>query len=152
MATDMLPTTPQITVKVEGAEDNQVSLQGILKEVNLAEMTCRVYTSDREYVACRFDDALETDVVYALGAEVEVVGRVVEVRSNGNGFGVEGIRLQSITELFEPLPSAAGKQPLTGKDLLESGLVGMWEGRHEDEDDVEFARRLRREAAVGGKD
>jgi hypothetical protein len=151
MATETMAATPTITVKVEGSENNQVKLHGVLNEANLADKTCRVYTSDSEYVTCHFDDALESEVVYALGADVEVVGSVVEVRSNGNGFGVEGIRLQSITELSEFPPSAEGKRPLTGKDLLESGLVGMWEGRGEDEDDVEFARRLRREASAGGK-
>jgi len=147
-----MPPAPQITVKVEGAEDNRVKIRGALREVNLAHKTCRVYTSDSEYITCHFSQELELDVIYALGRDVEVAGSVVKVSSNGNGFGVEEIGLQSITELAEYPPAAGGKRLLTGKDLLESGLVGMWEGRGEDEDDVEFARRLRREASVGGKD
>ena len=36
--------------------------------------------------------------------------------------------------------------PLTGKRLLESGLVGMWEDRTDIGDSVEFARKLREKA------
>lgn len=36
--------------------------------------------------------------------------------------------------------------PLTGKRLLESGLVGMWEDRTDIGDSVEFARKLRENA------
>jgi len=36
--------------------------------------------------------------------------------------------------------------PLTGKRLLESGLVGMWEDRADIGDSVEFARKIRERA------
>jgi hypothetical protein len=36
--------------------------------------------------------------------------------------------------------------PLTGKRLLESGLVGMWEDRTDIGDSTEFARMLREKA------
>jgi len=36
--------------------------------------------------------------------------------------------------------------PLTGKRLLESGLVGIWEDRTDIGDSVEFARKLREKA------
>lgn len=35
---------------------------------------------------------------------------------------------------------------MTARDLLESGLVGMWADRDDIEDSLAFARRLRREA------
>jgi hypothetical protein len=36
--------------------------------------------------------------------------------------------------------------PLTGKKLLESGLVGIWEDRTDIGDSVQFARKLREKA------
>ena len=38
------------------------------------------------------------------------------------------------------------RTPLTGKRLLESGLVGIWEDRTDIGDSVEFARKLREKA------
>ena len=35
---------------------------------------------------------------------------------------------------------------MTARDLLESGLVGMWADRNDIDDSLAFARRLRREA------
>ena len=40
-------------------------------------------------------------------------------------------------------PEQAG---LSAKELLESGLVGIWKHRWPDEDSIAVARRLRREA------
>jgi hypothetical protein len=40
----------------------------------------------------------------------------------------------------------AGTRELTARDLLQSGLVGLWADREDISDNQEFARRLRREA------
>lgn len=37
-------------------------------------------------------------------------------------------------------------KPMTGKDLLKSGLVGMWADRKDIEDSVTYARKLRAQA------
>jgi hypothetical protein len=37
-------------------------------------------------------------------------------------------------------------KPMTGKDLLNSGLVGMWAKRKDIGDSVTFARKLRKQA------
>lgn len=39
-----------------------------------------------------------------------------------------------------------GKKFMTGKDLLESGLAGLWKDRKDIGDSLEYARKLRREA------
>ena len=41
-------------------------------------------------------------------------------------------------------------KPLTGKDLLKSGLVGMWAKRKDIGDSVAFARKLRAQAQSRG--
>ena len=49
--------------------------------------------------------------------------------------------LRSIAERAE-----SHQQQLTARDLLHSGLVGIWADRDDIDDSVAFARRLRREA------
>jgi hypothetical protein len=41
-------------------------------------------------------------------------------------------------------------KPLTGRDLLKSGLVGMWSNRKDIGDSVTFARKLRTQAQSRG--
>ena len=48
--------------------------------------------------------------------------------------------LQSVSQ-----PPALRRQ-LTARDLLQSGLVGLWADREDIGDSLEFARRLRRQA------
>ena len=43
------------------------------------------------------------------------------------------------------------KRPMTGKDLLNSGLIGMWKDRTDIGDSVEYARKLRQEAQTRRK-
>jgi hypothetical protein len=43
-----------------------------------------------------------------------------------------------------------GVLELTARDLLESGLVGLWADRDDMGDSVEYARQLRREAEAPG--
>ena len=49
-------------------------------------------------------------------------------------------------ESFEVVvqPNPTDKRPMTAKDLLESGLVGIWADRDDIGDSVEYARELRR--------
>jgi hypothetical protein len=42
-------------------------------------------------------------------------------------------------------------KPVTGKDLLNSKLVGMWAKRKDIEDSIEFARKLRNQAQYRGR-
>ncbi len=44
------------------------------------------------------------------------------------------------------------KRPLTAKDLLESGLVGLWKDRTDIGDTLEFARELRRQSNARSRD
>lgn len=44
-----------------------------------------------------------------------------------------------------------GTWELTARDLLQSGLVGLWADREDIGDTQEFARRLRREAEQRGR-
>ena len=53
----------------------------------------------------------------------------------------------------EPLYILVGKKrPMTGRDILESGLVGMWKDRTDIGDSVEYARQLREQAQTRRKD
>ncbi len=146
MTADTLPITQQITVRIDGTEDRQVKLRGILNEVNLSDKTCRVYTSDSEYVTCHFHAALETDVVYALGRNVEVSGEWLKIERNGHTAKVDEIRLQSVEQVYDSEPASNSEKHGTVKDLLESGIVGMWADRedlHTTRDVINYARRLR---------
>ena len=42
-------------------------------------------------------------------------------------------------------------QPMTGKDLLNSGVVGMWAKRKDIGDSLAYARKLRTEAQTRGR-
>jgi hypothetical protein len=48
------------------------------------------------------------------------------------------------TRLIEKVRQA--QKPMTGKDLLNSGLVGMWAKRKDLGDSVDYARKLRTQA------
>lgn len=146
MATDTIPTAPTISVKIDGAEDNQVTLQGALKEVNLADKTCRVYTSDIEFVTCHFDDELEPDVIYALGTDVEVSGSVVDLKSNGSGFRVAELELKRIGSPDSAGPPKIMDGPAMIEAMRESGVLGMWADREDlqtTSDVINYTRRLR---------
>lgn len=42
-------------------------------------------------------------------------------------------------------------KPMTGRDLLKSGIVGIWAGRKDIGDSVEYARKLRTQAQTRGR-
>jgi hypothetical protein len=42
-------------------------------------------------------------------------------------------------------------KPMTGKDLLKSGLVGMWADREDIDDSMSYARKLRTQAQTRRK-
>jgi hypothetical protein len=47
---------------------------------------------------------------------------------------------------------APGRKIMTARDLLNSGLVGMWKDRTDIDDNHEFARRLREQAQTRGRE
>jgi hypothetical protein len=51
-----------------------------------------------------------------------------------------------------PQDSMSAKPILTGGDLLNSGLIGMWADRTDIGDSLEFARRLREQAQTRRRD
>ncbi len=50
---------------------------------------------------------------------------------------------QHVDIIVEAEPIEQPRRQMTAKDLLESGLVGMWADRDDIGDSVEFARQLR---------
>ena len=44
------------------------------------------------------------------------------------------------------------KRPMTGKDLLESGLIGLWKDRPDIGDSLQYARKLRQQAETRRRD
>lgn len=52
----------------------------------------------------------------------------------------EPVDLPKDTPLFVYVES---KRPMNGKDLIESGLIGLWKDRTDIGDSLEYARRLR---------
>ena len=61
----------------------------------------------------------------------------------------EPVDLPTGTQLYV---TAGDKRPMTGKDLLESGLIGMWKDRTDIGDSAEYARKLREEAQTRKRD
>ncbi|MHB1767530.1 MAG: hypothetical protein ACYCUV_06720 [Phycisphaerae bacterium] len=55
----------------------------------------------------------------------------------------EPVDLPTDTPLYVFVDS---KRPMTGKDLLESGLIGLWQQRTDIGDSIEYARQLRQQA------
>jgi Ethanolamine utilization protein EutJ (predicted chaperonin) len=68
-------------------------------------------------------------------------GGLVSLRSSRLKAGTQA----EVIVLVEPAENPVGKS-MTGADLLKSGLVGMWAGRKEFADSLEFARELRDKA------
>ena len=61
----------------------------------------------------------------------------------------EPVELPQNTQLYVLV---GNKRPMTGKDLLESGLVGLWEHRMDIGHSVEYARKLREQAQTRRRD
>ena len=57
---------------------------------------------------------------------------------------------QPLTIHVEDQPPSA-KRPMTGKDLVDSGLFGIWKDRTDIGYSVEYARKLRRHAETRGR-
>jgi len=67
-------------------------------------------------------------------------GGVIEIRSSEL---TPGAPAEVIVLVDAPDTTGAPQTAMTAADLLESGLVGLWEDRNDIADSVEFARRLR---------
>jgi hypothetical protein len=80
----------------------------------------------------------------------KVVERDGEIRVTGLPFR-QGEKIELIL-LSEAGSTSTKVRPLTSKDLLGSGLVGIWKDRGDVADSVSYARKLRDEAQnrVGG--
>jgi hypothetical protein len=68
-------------------------------------------------------------------------GGLVSLRSSKLKAGTKA----EVIVLVDPAKTPVEKS-LTGADLLKSGLVGMWVGRKDIDDSLEFARKLRKKA------
>ncbi|PZS02885.1 MAG: hypothetical protein DLM69_03560 [Candidatus Chloroheliales bacterium] len=127
------------------------TIKGALRAVDLERNTCQIFTAKGKFVNCVFDESLEWQIKDALDCEVEATGEVITPYSNGSNGSrkAEWLRIEKVEMIgdedgdeefdFE----AAGLKPFTGKDLLESGLIGMWKDRTDMDDSNDFARRLR---------
>lgn len=58
---------------------------------------------------------------------------------------VEGQQIELLL-LFTPKTKPKSRKKLTARQLLNSGLIGMWKDRNDIPDSVEYARRLREQA------
>ncbi|MGH9853938.1 MAG: hypothetical protein ACREBD_29185 [Blastocatellia bacterium] len=70
-------------------------------------------------------------------------GGVIEIRSPDL---TPGASAEVIVLVDAPETPAEPQSTMTAADLLQSGLVGLWEDRDDIADSAEFARRLRRQA------
>jgi hypothetical protein len=61
----------------------------------------------------------------------------------------EPVDLPTDTPLFVFVEN---KRPMTGKDILESDLIGLWKDRTDVGDSIEYARQLRRQAQTRRRD
>jgi len=69
-------------------------------------------------------------------------GGVISLRSRSLKAGSTA----EVIVLVEEEGQQTVKKPMTGADLLKSGLVGMWADRKDIGDSLEFARSLRAQA------
>ena len=54
---------------------------------------------------------------------------------------------QAVEMILRIEPSTApGRSPLTARQLLHSGLIGLWRDREDIQDSADYARRLREQA------
>jgi hypothetical protein len=58
--------------------------------------------------------------------------------------------IHTLRPIKEPAPPE--KRSMTAADLLQSGLVGMWEHRSDIEDTQSFARRLRQQGQTRSRE
>ncbi len=71
-----------------------------------------------------------------------VVEKDGEIRLTGLPYG----RGDHVDVTLQPEPEERQRPWPTARDLLESGLVGMWKDRQDIEDSSAYARRLREKA------
>ncbi len=122
---------------------------GKLREIDLAQKSCRVFESANSYITCFFDDKLEAEVKAALGMFVEVTGQGKLLMSEGNSVGIREMKLEKIDVVEPRFGDPTVFRPMPIKEFLESELVGMWADRTDIDDTDEFAHRLRYEPIVG---
>ncbi len=134
-------TRERITQSLGQDMVNQMTIQGVIREINLERGSCQILTLGGEAINCNFERAMEQDVKAVLDLMVEITGEARLVRSRGTTLKVKELKINKITSA-----DAEESQPLTAKDLLASSFAGGWADRTDIDDVVDFARQLREQA------
>ncbi len=126
------------------------TIKGTLRAVDLERNTCQIFVAKGKFANCTYDESIEWQIKDAFDHEVEATGEVITPTSNGsNGSSrnAEWLRIEKVEKIEDEDEEfdfeAAGIKPFTGRDLLESGLIGMWKDRTDMDDSNNFARGLR---------
>lgn len=137
----------RIIENIAGTSHAAMEIKGALREVNLEEKTFRIYrtATSQPYISCCYEDRHEATVRDALDQYVMVTGDATVREPSAL---IKQFRITDIEVLEEETPSClAAEGPvqhrMTARDLLTSGLVGIWKDRQDIEDSQAFARRLR---------
>lgn len=127
-----------------------LEIRGALREINLEEHSFRIYRTARAqlFVLCRYGPQHEPVVKKALDRYIAVTGQATGEDARGQ---IREVKVEGIEMLGEPVPGApadeaAPKRRCTARDLLASGLVGIWRDRRDVRDSRSFARALRERA------
>jgi len=140
----------RIIDNITGPSRTAMEIKGELREVNLEDSTFRIYrtTTAQNYVLCRYEECHQPAVKEALDRYVKVTGEA-EVR-NANGqvdqLKVADVEVAEDDRLLPAGDDGAAKKRMTARDLLRSGLVGVWKDRLDIQDSHSFARKLREQA------
>ncbi len=120
------------------------TIKGMLREIDLERNSCQIFIAKGKFVSCTYDENLEREIMAALGLEVEATGEVLGAQANGSNEKASWLHIEEISAEEKEFDfEAAEIRPFTGKDLLDSGLIGMWKDRTDMDDSNDFARSLR---------
>ena len=126
---------------IQRAEKSQKEVSGVLREIDLERKQCQVYPPNARCLKCSYPPELEVDLIRSLDHEITIVG-IATSRPGEEGIREFTVReIRSIGDISPP-----ERETLTSRRLLETGLGGMWAGRIDTVDPIEYAEELRRKA------
>jgi hypothetical protein len=128
----------------------RMQIKGTLRKANLKERTFRVYqtATKQAFVFCHYESLLQPAVREALGQYVMVTGEATLKEPSGPVIEFCATDIEVLGEEAANLLDIEKSSPrrMTARDLLSSGLVGIWKNRKDIGDSRTFARKLRERA------
>lgn len=103
-------------------------MYGLLKEINLKDYSAKIQLFNKKLEKFYFSESIWENIRDLLESKVEV-------KFEGKGFNKNLIEINKISSYQE-------KRKMTGKDLLDTGVFGIFRNRKDMVDAVEYSKKL----------